>query len=177
MINKIKRHIPNILCYLRIIVVPFFLFCLLNNFEILCFILFLLGSLTDFFDGYLARKWKVESKLGALLDPLADKIFSNSALWGIYFQTHNPYFFIIATILTCRDTLLVFGALIVLVKKIHIELKPIFLSKACTAMLFTIIANYLLFGDKQKFFDVPIIACIGLICLTALLYFTRLFKR
>ena len=78
-----KLKIPNILTIGRIIIVPFFVVSFfLPGFygEIIPFLLFILASFTDFLDGLLARLFKEESKLGELLDPIADKIIVSSAL-------------------------------------------------------------------------------------------------
>lgn len=70
--------IPNILTGYRFFVVPFLLFCLRPGVEtwvsLLGFFLFITGALSDLADGWLARKYKVESVLGKLMDPLADKV-------------------------------------------------------------------------------------------------------
>ena len=78
-----KIKIPNILTIGRIIIVPIFV---LSFFvpgivgDLVPFFLFVLASFTDFLDGLLARLYKEESKLGELLDPIADKILVAAAL-------------------------------------------------------------------------------------------------
>jgi len=77
-----KFKIPNILTIGRIIIVPFFVVSFfLPGFygEIIPFLLFILASFTDFLDGLLARLYEEESKLGELLDPIADKIIVSAA--------------------------------------------------------------------------------------------------
>ena len=75
--------IPNILTIGRIIIVPIFV---LSFFipgvvgDLVPFFLFVLASFTDYLDGLLARLYKEESKLGELLDPIADKILVAAAL-------------------------------------------------------------------------------------------------
>ncbi len=68
---------PNKLTVMRIIAVPLIVVCFLLDFSYanwVCWGLFTLAGITDFFDGYLARKYQLESKLGAFLDPVADKL-------------------------------------------------------------------------------------------------------
>ena len=68
---------PNKLTMVRIIVVPLIALCFLWGFQYsnwVCWALFTVAGVTDFFDGYLARKYQLESKLGAFLDPVADKM-------------------------------------------------------------------------------------------------------
>ena len=78
-----KFKIPNYLTIGRIIIVPIFVFTFyLPGFygDVIPFALFLIASFTDFLDGLLARMFKEESKLGELLDPIADKIIVATAL-------------------------------------------------------------------------------------------------
>ena len=78
-----KLKIPNILTIGRIILVPVFIatFYLPGAMgDWIPFFIFILASFTDFLDGLLARLYKEESKLGELLDPIADKIIVASAL-------------------------------------------------------------------------------------------------
>ena len=78
-----KIKIPNYLTIGRIIIVPIFVFAFyLPGFygDVIPFALFLIASFTDFLDGLLARMYKEESKLGELLDPIADKIIVATAL-------------------------------------------------------------------------------------------------
>ena len=77
------KKIPNILTIGRIIIVPFFVLAFyLPGFygDLTALILFIVASFTDFLDGMLARMFGVESKLGELLDPIADKIIVATAL-------------------------------------------------------------------------------------------------
>ena len=68
---------PNKLTVMRIVAVPLIVACFLLDFPAanwVCWCIFTLAGVTDFFDGYLARKYQLESKLGAFLDPVADKM-------------------------------------------------------------------------------------------------------
>lgn len=79
-----KKHIPNFLTIFRIILVPFFIAGFFAPKEYvfqITFSIFLVASLTDLLDGYLARKWKLESEFGKLFDPMADKILNIAALF------------------------------------------------------------------------------------------------
>jgi CDP-diacylglycerol--glycerol-3-phosphate 3-phosphatidyltransferase len=77
-------NIPNLLSIVRIGLIPFFIFLLLPaTVETVCigpFIVFAIASITDFLDGYIARRTHQVTKLGKLLDPIADKILIASAL-------------------------------------------------------------------------------------------------
>src|SRR5690606_25602520 len=71
------KNIPNILTIFRIIIIPililsFYIPSLAANFIVAS--LFLIASITDFFDGYFARSLKAQSNFGKCLDPIADKL-------------------------------------------------------------------------------------------------------
>ena len=105
-----KFKIPNILTIGRIIIVPFFVVSFfLPGFygEIIPFLLFILASFTDFLDGVLARLYKEESKLGELLDPIADKIIISAALILLVMNgTIQNYEVIAAIIILIREILI-----------------------------------------------------------------------
>ena len=105
-----KFKIPNILTIGRIIIVPFFVVSFfLPGFygEIIPFLLFILASFTDFLDGVLARLYKEESKLGELLDPIADKIIVSAALILLVMnKTIQNYEVIAAIIILTREILI-----------------------------------------------------------------------
>lgn len=84
--------IPNLLTIFRIALIPFFCYFVfdLDTYNIyktshpdnllIAGVIFSIAAITDFFDGYLARKWNQTSNLGKLLDPLADKLLVTAAL-------------------------------------------------------------------------------------------------
>lgn len=76
-------NIPNLLSISRILAVPVFIILMLDPSPVRALfagIIFSLASATDWLDGYLARKWGQVTKIGKLLDPIADKILIMSAL-------------------------------------------------------------------------------------------------
>jgi CDP-diacylglycerol--glycerol-3-phosphate 3-phosphatidyltransferase len=76
-------NIPNLLSISRILAVPIFIVLMLEPSPVrvlLAGIIFSLASITDWLDGHLARKWGQVTKIGKLLDPIADKILIMSAL-------------------------------------------------------------------------------------------------
>ena len=87
--------IPNIITYFRLLSIPFILVFYLSGIytlQLLAFMVFILASLSDFLDGYFARKLNQSSVLGKILDPIADKLlvilafmmFINSDLLNVY---------------------------------------------------------------------------------------------
>ena len=77
-------HFINILTLSRILLAAvIFLLLISPDGYILALLLFFLAGITDYFDGYLARKYNLESKLGEILDPIADKILVLFVLFGL----------------------------------------------------------------------------------------------
>ncbi len=91
----IKRHIPNILTVIRVILVPVYLYVFYNLPQpygvFWGLIIFIVASITDYYDGMLARKFKVISNFGKIMDPLADKILVIVALFTL---TINPVLYL-----------------------------------------------------------------------------------
>ena len=84
-------NLPNILASLRIVLAPVLFFLLTHHFDALhqtwvnyfAALTFGIAALTDFFDGYIARAWGQKTTLGAILDPLADKMLILAAFLGL----------------------------------------------------------------------------------------------
>lgn len=84
-------NLPNALAFLRIVFAPLLFFLLTHSFEgihqswinYFAALTFSLAALSDFFDGYIARTWEQITKLGSILDPLADKMLILAAFIGL----------------------------------------------------------------------------------------------
>jgi CDP-diacylglycerol--glycerol-3-phosphate 3-phosphatidyltransferase len=75
------HRIPNLLTYLRCLAIPVMVVMFyMPNYELRTSILFAFASLTDWLDGYLARRWDITSSFGAFLDPVADKLMVSTSL-------------------------------------------------------------------------------------------------
>ena len=101
-------NLPNILTLLRLLAAPMvavmFLYFTRPYADWFALILFLSAAITDWFDGYLARAWKQETKLGAMLDPIADKAMVVIALMVIIgFSSWSPWLVLPATVILFRE--------------------------------------------------------------------------
>ena len=106
------KKIPNILTIGRIIIVPFFVLAFyLPGFygDLTAFALFVVASFTDFLDGMLARMMGEESKLGELLDPIADKIIVATALILLVMSGTIKHYEVIAAIIILTREILISG--------------------------------------------------------------------
>ena len=91
----IRRSLPNILSIFRIVMSPFFVILMIQDnpyFLLLALLLVFVISITDFLDGYYARKYNLITELGKYLDPLADKIFIITVFFTLYFILGNEVF-------------------------------------------------------------------------------------
>ena len=107
-----KLKTPNILTIGRIILVPIFVITfyipgLLG--DLIPFFIFILASFTDFLDGLLARLYKEESKLGELLDPIADKIIVSTALVLLVMNETIQHYEVIAAIIILAREIMISG--------------------------------------------------------------------
>ena len=141
-----KFKIPNILTIGRLIIVPIFV---LSFFipgvvgDLVPFFLFDLASFTDYLDGFLARLYKEESRLGELLDPIADKILVSAALILLVMNGTIKNYEVIAAVIILTREILVSGLREFLAKgKIAMEVTSLsklktFIQMAAIAILLT----------------------------------------
>ena len=107
-----KLQVPNTLTIGRIILVPIFVITFyIPGFlgDLIPFFIFILASFTDFLDGLLARLFKEESKLGELLDPIADKIMVSAALVLLVMNGTIQHYEVIAAIIILTREILISG--------------------------------------------------------------------
>ena len=93
----------NLLTAIRILLAPVILFFLIFEEYLICTFLFFLAGITDSFDGYLARKYKAESQLGEILDPIADKILVVFILIGLSVNFHSYLMAVMSSFIISRE--------------------------------------------------------------------------
>lgn len=105
-----KWNLPNILTVLRLLAAPglavMFLYFTRPYADWFALILFMSAAITDWFDGYLARAWKQETKIGAMLDPIADKamvVIALMILVGYSAEHWTPWLVLPATVILFRE--------------------------------------------------------------------------
>ncbi len=98
--------VPNILSFIRLLGVPLFLWLLLiRESEVWAVVVLIVGGGTDWLDGYLARRWSQRSRLGQVLDPLADRLYILATLIGFAIREIVPWWLVV--LLAARDVLMV----------------------------------------------------------------------
>lgn len=104
--NKYKLNLPNLLTLLRIIIIPIFVLFFYLPFKwshLACAFLFFIAGLTDWLDGFIARRYQLTSPLGEFLDPVADKLIVAVALVLLVAEHDFPYLAIPAAIIVGRE--------------------------------------------------------------------------
>ena len=97
------KYIPNILTVLRMVAIPFFIICIAKDMEFYALIIFVLASITDYFDGMIARKYNLISNFGKLMDPLADKFLVLTALVSLNVPPISYIHIIVTVIIALRE--------------------------------------------------------------------------
>lgn len=126
----------------RILIVPIFVLCVMSYvpgkevFRYWALGVFAVAVLTDFLDGYLARLLRQESRWGAVLDPIADKVLITSAFVSLYMVNRHfdavqfPAWLVVSVLL--RDFILVAGATLLFVLNRPVEIQPTVWGKITT---------------------------------------------
>lgn len=124
--------IPNVLSFLRLVGVPFFLLLILQHRDVAAVIVLAIASLTDLVDGRIARRFNQISQLGEILDPAADRLYIFATVLGLAVRGIIPWWLL--GVLVGRDVLL---ALLVpaLKSRGYTSLPVNFIGKAATFCL------------------------------------------
>lgn len=131
-------RLPNLITLLRLALTPVIAWAIWGNDWQLAGILFSLAALSDAIDGWLARKLSARSRLGELLDPLADKALINAAMIGCAMAGLLPLW--LAILIAVRDILILAGASITHSFRLSQSLLPLLIGKASTAGQMSLIA-------------------------------------
>ncbi len=143
--------IPNLLTALRILSIPFFVLLVAAGNLHTALLLFIAAAATDFFDGYLARRFSWQSSLGATLDPLADKLLMSSAFVVLAYAGHLPVW--LGAVVLTRDLFMLFGIIMLRRSGAGVNIEPMIAGKVTTflqavtvaSLLFTLPAHNVLY--------------------------------
>lgn len=127
--------VPNMITMTRILLTPVFIIFLLEDEFLWALVIFIACGLSDGLDGMIARLYKQKSRLGAYLDPLADKLVLASAYVVLAVVRSLPSW--LAVMVLARDFLILLGVLIISLNRIDLKIRPSILSKINTCFQFT----------------------------------------
>ncbi len=171
------KYIPNILTILRLLLVPLFpivFFSSMENARFYALIIFMVASITDFLDGYLARKYNVVSIIGIILDPLADKSMLLTTLGCLYTTKYIPIGVLI--IILIKEASLVLSGIFLYFKKEKTVIPSNKFGKLATVVLSLAIVLIIVFPNSIVSITTVFIAIIlELIALSS--YISNYFKN
>lgn len=156
-----KKQLPMWITYSRIAVTPIVLLALLPQnlfWNVIASLVFVIASVTDYYDGYFARKYQATSNLGKFMDPIADKILVSSIIVFLaVFKKIDPW---LVVIIMARDTYISGIRAVAAADNLIIAAKPA--GKWKTALQMGAIPAVII-GESQNFF--PYLHKIGYIIL------------
>jgi cardiolipin synthase len=129
--RDIALTIPNLITILRLVLVPAVVLAMLQARWDWAFAGFLIAGISDGVDGFIARRFNQQSRLGAYLDPMADKLLLVSVFVVMGFIGQLPLWLVVTMV--SRDALIVCAVVLSTVMGHPVEMKPLFVSKANTA--------------------------------------------
>lgn len=145
------RHIPNILTVLRIVLVPPIVWALLAQRFGLALALFFVAGVSDGLDGLLAKQYDWTSRLGALLDPVADKLMLISSYIALGWLALLPVWLVVLVLV--RDLVIVTGAVAYHLRVERVDAAPTIVSKLNT--LLQILLVLLVIAARALGWEIP----------------------
>lgn len=97
-------NIPNCLCFFRILLIPIFLFIYFKNYYLFAAFILVLSGISDFLDGFIARKFDMVTDFGKLIDPIADKLTQFTIAITLLFN--YPLAWVLLIIIVLKDAML-----------------------------------------------------------------------
>lgn len=137
----VLRHLPNTITLARAVMIPVIALALARRDYDTALLLFVLCALGDFLDGWLARRFDLRTRFGAVADPLADKLTMLTVTVLLAWQGAVPGWF--AVIVVARDVVIVSGAIAYHLHVGHVAMTPTRLSKLNTALEFVFLTGVL----------------------------------
>lgn len=163
----VLRHVPNLLTTLRLLAaVPLYL-CIVNGLDVAAFWVALVAGGSDGLDGWLAKRMRWTSRVGAILDPLADKALMLAALLGLTHTGDVPIWLL--GLALGRDLCLVLGGMIYHWRYERLTPQPSLPGKLTTFVLVLLVLAAL----AQHAYGWPpqaLIRCLGWLCAVALAF-------
>jgi cardiolipin synthase len=150
--------IPNLITLGRVILVPIVVWAIISGEMFLAFSLFLIAGVSDAVDGFLAKRFHMESELGAYLDPLADKALIVSIYVSLGIARALPISLVILVV--SRDIMIIGGFMLAWLVDKPMEVRPHPVSKANTVM--QILLATLVLAENAFGFSAPKSETVGI---------------
>ncbi len=169
--------IPNILCYIRIILVPVFMYTFLCANEpkdyYLAAGIVLISGITDFLDGQIARRCNMITDLGKMIDPVADKLMQLAMIVCVTFRIQ--YMLVLVIYLVVKEALCFFTSLYVY-KKCNKRINGAkWYGKVCTAVLYAVMLVLIVMPELNNAIQVMLLIVCGCVLTLALVMYMRIY--
>ena len=145
---------PNALSFLRIFSVPLLIWLVAEGYTTGALWLFALAGATDALDGFIAKRFHMETTLGRYLDPLADKLLLLAGFITLTVLDLLPLW--LTLLVVTRDVVIVGGALVYQTMTGTLEIKPLRISKVntvCQMLLLFLVLQHAVHGALQEWLD------------------------
>jgi len=146
-------QIPNLLTLLRIAACPGLVLLLSGHRYDLALLVFLAAGITDGLDGYIAKRYNCVSSLGAILDPIADKLLIACAYIMLAVLQDIPFWLLIVVMF--RDLVIVAGYLVLSMMGDEVPMKPTYVSKLNTFLQISLVISVLC--GKAEWLHIPFV--------------------
>lgn len=157
--------IPNILCYIRILMVPFFIYLYLSEYYWQSAAVLIAASLTDIADGYIARHFNMVTDWGKFIDPVADKLMQFSMLFVVVFR--RPLVLILIVEYLLKEIILLAIGLMIYHKGFNLN-GANWAGKLCTIVFDTVMFLLMFLPDIPK---LAVLFLIGLVSVFLIIAF------
>jgi cardiolipin synthase len=147
-------NLPNYITLVRIVLIPFFINLMIYGYYREALAVFVVACVTDALDGLIARLTSSITELGALLDPIADKLLILSAFVTLVLLEMLPVWLV--TIVVSRDVILILGSLVIYMLGYDLKARPSIIGKVTTVLqLFVVTLALILtiFGNEMAWMD------------------------
>lgn len=165
--------IPNILCYLRILLVPIFLYTYFHvqtrESHFLAAGILVISSISDFLDGFIARKFDMITELGKLIDPVADKLTQFVVACTLMY-TYPAYAWLVA-IIVLKDGMLLFVGYYIYRKKDKHLAQAEMPGKIATAVFFVVSIVLVAFYIPNTLLSAILIYATLILMIVAMIYY------
>jgi cardiolipin synthase (CMP-forming) len=173
---RLELNLPNLITLARLLCVPFAVWLIFEGHYGAAFWVFVVAGLSDAIDGYIAKNFDRRTRLGALLDPLADKALLTGVYLSLAVTGMLPVWLVVLVVL--RDGLILGGFLLVHATGAPRKFDPLFISKINTgvqiALVGFVLARQGLELDGPVVADVLILACAMTTVWSGMSYLARL---
>ena len=136
--EDIRINIPNLISLLRLLCVPLTVWLIINNELLTAFWVFVFAGISDAADGFIAKRFNLQTVLGAYLDPIADKALLVSVFVTLGQAGYLDSWLILLVVF--RDGLILVGAFLYHVIHQNLTMEPLLISKINTTAQFALVA-------------------------------------